>query len=277
MIERAAAAHGAGLAFMAVGDHHNMQTPYVQNVPIMGRLLAEWPDRPAGPLFLLPLWHPLIAAEHIGTLAAIHTGPLIVQTGLGRDQEQFGAVGQLESHRGRRMDAVLPAIQSLLNGDVVDAPELNMRNARVGLLPPEPVQWWIGGSVGAAFRRAAEWGDGWYANSNVTPEQAAAQNGEYRSRCDSAGRPARSILRRDVLVFEDGERAQARGREILAGGYRGLAADQVMFGGVEQVRNQIQRFADMGFDDIAVRCMSPDQNEALESIALLGMIAEDSA
>ena len=57
MIERAAAARAAGLDSLFVGDHHAMPVPYYQNVPMTGRLLAEWGDKPAGCLFLLPLWN----------------------------------------------------------------------------------------------------------------------------------------------------------------------------------------------------------------------------
>jgi len=67
--------------------------PYYQNVPMLGRLLAEWDDRPAGALFLLPLWHPVLLAEHIGTLASIAAGPFIMQCALGGGAEQFDALG----------------------------------------------------------------------------------------------------------------------------------------------------------------------------------------
>src|SRR5690349_21936958 len=53
MIERAAAAHRAGLDFLFVGDQHVSPTPYYQNTPMLGRLLAEWGKAPAGCLFLL--------------------------------------------------------------------------------------------------------------------------------------------------------------------------------------------------------------------------------
>lgn len=48
MIERAAAARRSGLHSLFVGDHHATANPYYQNVPILGRLLAEWGDAPAG-------------------------------------------------------------------------------------------------------------------------------------------------------------------------------------------------------------------------------------
>src|SRR5882724_6101779 len=48
MIERAAAAHRAGLDSLFVGDQHVSPTPYYQNTPTLGRLLAEWGEAPAG-------------------------------------------------------------------------------------------------------------------------------------------------------------------------------------------------------------------------------------
>ena len=89
MIERAAAAHRAGLDSLFVGDQHVSATPYYQNTPMLGRLLAEWGEAPAGCLFLLPLWHPVIVAEQIGTLAAIARGPFIMQCGLGWGEARF--------------------------------------------------------------------------------------------------------------------------------------------------------------------------------------------
>ena len=56
MIERASAARRSRLDSLFVGDHHATATPYYQNVPILGRLLAQWGDAPAGCLFLLPHW-----------------------------------------------------------------------------------------------------------------------------------------------------------------------------------------------------------------------------
>src|SRR6516165_6464666 len=93
MVERARTAAAAGLDSLFIGDHHNVPVPYYQNVPMLGRLLAEWDARPAGALFLLPLWHPVLLAEQVGTLAAIASGRFVVQTAIGGGREQFRAMG----------------------------------------------------------------------------------------------------------------------------------------------------------------------------------------
>ncbi|MCZ6709536.1 MAG: LLM class flavin-dependent oxidoreductase, partial [Gammaproteobacteria bacterium] len=71
MVERARAARQADLDTLFVGDHHVTPSPYFQNVPMLGRMLAEWGDKPAGALFLLPLWNPVLLAEQIATLASV--------------------------------------------------------------------------------------------------------------------------------------------------------------------------------------------------------------
>ena len=79
MVERARAAHTAGLDSLFVGDHHATPVPYYQNTAILGRLIAEWGDRVVGALYLLPLHHPVLVAEQVGTLASIAQGRFILQ------------------------------------------------------------------------------------------------------------------------------------------------------------------------------------------------------
>ena len=93
MIERARAANAAGLDSLFVGDHHATPIPYYQNTAILGRMLAEWHNKPAGALYLLPLWNPVLLAEQIATLAAIMNGRFILQCALGGDKKQSAGMG----------------------------------------------------------------------------------------------------------------------------------------------------------------------------------------
>src|SRR5580692_2690004 len=109
------AAARAGLDSLTLGDHHATGPGgYVQNVPMLGRLLAEWTDRPAGCLFLVPLWNPVLMAEQIGTLAAMAAGPFIVQAGLGGGGAQFGAMGADLTQRAARLEEGILVVQALL-------------------------------------------------------------------------------------------------------------------------------------------------------------------
>ena len=119
MIERAAAAHRAALDYLFVGDQHVSATPYYQNTPMLGRLLAEWGEAPAGCLFLLPLWHPVLVAEQIGTLAAIAQGRFIMQCGLGWGEARFAAMGANIKTRPSAFEEALDIVRRLLAGETV--------------------------------------------------------------------------------------------------------------------------------------------------------------
>src|SRR6476620_5323831 len=121
MIERASAARRAALDTLFVGDQHVSATPYYQNTPMLGRLLAEWGAAPAGCLFLLPLWHPVLVAEQVGTLAAIAQGRFIFQCGLGDDEHQFAAMGADIKFRPSAFEESFTAVQRLLRGETVSS------------------------------------------------------------------------------------------------------------------------------------------------------------
>src|ERR1700716_863179 len=138
-VERAAAAHRAGLASLFVGDQHVSPTPYYQNTPILGRLLAEWGDAPSGCLFLLPLWHPVLVAEQIGTLAAIAHGPFIMQCGLGWGDDRFAAMGANIRTRPSAFEESLDIVRRLLPGETErSSPRVRSAQARHAPRPGEP-------------------------------------------------------------------------------------------------------------------------------------------
>ena len=274
MIERTRAAHQAGLASLTLGDHHDMKVPYAQNTPMLGRLLAEWPDRPAGCLFLTPLWKPLLMAEHIGTLAAIHHAsspdmPFIVQTGIGWGDAQFANLGADIARRGRDIDAAIPVIKALLAGETVTDAYFGLRNATVGLRSSGPIEWWIGGTADIAIDRAARLGDCWYGSPGQDDDSIRVGVERYRS----AG-GTRFALRRDALLRNDAGVAHADAKDLVERGYRGLGLERLLTGSVETVAERVAALAALGVDDVIVRCASPDQNIALETLHVLGQIRE---
>jgi alkanesulfonate monooxygenase SsuD/methylene tetrahydromethanopterin reductase-like flavin-dependent oxidoreductase (luciferase family) len=274
MIERAAAARRADLDSLFVGDHHATPGPYYQNVPIMGRLLAEWSDKPAGCLFLLPLWNPVLVAEQVGTLAAIAQGRFIVQTGLGDDEAQFLAMGASLKARPSAFEEALGAIRRLLAGESVSAAgRFTFENARLALRPAEPVEIWIGATANVAIDRAARLGDAWLASPGLIPAAAAAKNAVYRERCLAHGRvPTAIAIRRDVYVGASKAEAAETLAQVVARGYRGFDPAALVAGDVEQVVEQFQALAEMGYTDVIVRHFTNDHAKVLGSFARLGEV-----
>jgi alkanesulfonate monooxygenase SsuD/methylene tetrahydromethanopterin reductase-like flavin-dependent oxidoreductase (luciferase family) len=279
VLAQAQAAARAGLDSLTVGDHHATgPVGYVQNVPIMGRILAEWTDRQSGCLFLIPLWHPVLMAEQIGTLAAMADGPFIVQAGIGAGREQFAAMGADLSQRAPVFEESVRVAQALLRGETVSSEMFGIKGAGIAPIPPEGVEWWIGGGVPKSIDRAARLGDCWYGNADLTPETAARDIAIYREACAKHGRePSRVPIRKDVLICDRRPEAVKAGDALVAAGYRGFGRAAVVYGDAADVADRLSVYRDLGFSDIIIRTMAPlpaelGSNAAVRSVELAGEV-----
>lgn len=276
MVERAAAARAADLDSLFVGDHHATGPfGYYQNTPILGRMLAEWGENAAGVLMLLPLWHPVSAAEQIGTLASIASGRFVLQCAIGGGAQQFAAMGVSQRHRVARFEQSLDIIRRLVAGEEVTATDgpYRMESARVAPVTPEPLEVWIGATASGGIDRAARMGDGWLANADVVPSEAAEQAGAYREACARHGRdPGVVAIRRDVHVGASSEDAARVAGPVVDAGYRGFRPAAITFGSVEEVTERFGAYADMGYTDVIVRHLAEDQSEVLASLERLAAV-----
>ena len=274
VVERTAAARRAGLASLFVGDQHASPTPYYQNTPMLGRLLAEWGEAPAGCLFLLPLWHPVLVAEQIGTLAAIAQGPFIMQCGLGWGEDRFAAMGANFKTRPSAFEEALDIVRRLLAGETVSSSRrFRFAAASLALRPAEPVAVHIGASAPPAIERAARLAEGWIASPGLTREEARTQADFYRERCAAYGRePGAIVLRRDIYVGESSNEAQGVLQQALSRGYRGIPAEALIAGSIEEVAEQFRAFEEIGYTEILVRHMTNDQPKVLGSLERLAAV-----
>lgn len=276
MVDRARAAEAAGLDSLFVGDHHVTPAPYYQNSVIMGRLLAEWGDRPAGALYLLPLWHPVLLAEQVGTLASLAGGRFVLQCAIGPEDNQFTGMGVPVRQRPSRFEESLDILRRLWAGETVSSRgRWCFEEARIAPCPPEPVEVWIGATASPAIDRAARLGDGWLAAPALTPRGARRQLEEYFERCDAHGRPrGTAAIRRDIYVGRDDDEARATGGSVVEAGYRGFPPDAPIVGGTEQVAEAFGELAAMGYTDVIVRNLVPDPALAVASTERLGRVRE---
>jgi len=276
MVERARAARAAGLHSMFVGDHHVTARPYYQNSPILGRMLAEWGDAPAGALYLLPLWNPVLVAEQTATLAAIADGRFVMQCALGGDARQSAGMG-IDIHRRRAMfEQSLATIRALWRGETVTTDGCwRLEGSRVSPLPPVPIEVWIGASAIPAIDRAARLGEGWLADPGLVPERARVAIDAYREACARHGRtPTAIAIRRDVYVGVSATEARQTMAPYVERGYRGFPAEALLIGDVAEVADGIAAFGEIGYTDVIVRNITADQDQALATIERLGRVIE---
>lgn len=271
MVERARAARDASLDSLFVGDRHVTGDSYFQNSPMLGRLLAEWGDAPAGALYLLPLWHPVVVAEQVATLAAIARARFILQCAIGDGADQFAGMGVSRRDRPSRFEESLGIIRRLLAGEEVSsAGSWSIAGARIGPAVTEPVEVWIGGAALPALDRAARLGDAWVAGPYAPPNQLVPQVDTYRQACETHGKkPEVMVIRRDVHVGRDDADARRVADPVIARGYRGLDPDVLIVGGPERVADEFRRLAQLGFTDVLIRQLAEDQGDVLASFERL--------
>ena len=237
-------------------------------------MLAEWGDAPAGCLFLLPLWNPVLLAEQVGTLAAIAAGRFIIQAGLGDDEAPVRRDGDDAQARGPRPSRVArhraPAAEG--RGGRARPGRFRFRDARVALRPAEHVDVWIASSAPPAIDRAARLAEGWLAAPGATPEQARAQITLYRERCAAHGRtPTAIAVRRDIYVAEsraDAETVTGAWPPAIAGSIRAA----LVIGTVDEVIARFRDLGAIGATDVIVRHVTDDQPRVLASLARLAEV-----
>jgi alkanesulfonate monooxygenase SsuD/methylene tetrahydromethanopterin reductase-like flavin-dependent oxidoreductase (luciferase family) len=272
MIERTRAADQANLDSLFLGDHHITPSNYYQNTPMMGRLLAEWGNRPAGVLFLLPLWNPVLVAEQVATLACLTGNRFILQCGLGAGERQFKGMGKNIRYRPSAFEQSIDTLRSLWKGETVSMDgRWCFQDATIRPLPPEPVEIWIGASAKIAIERASRLGDAWLADPGMTLDEARIAINYYQDCQEKNHRKTNCVaIRRDIYVAETQRDAEQAGQ--MASGYRGFNPDALVIGEVKAVADQLLEIGDLGYTDIIIRSLHPDPVKALESIQRLAEV-----
>lgn len=274
MVERAEAARQADLDSLFVGDHHITDHAYLQNSPILGRLLAHWHNKPAGALYLLPLWHPVLLAEQISTLAAIAPGRFILQCGLGGLPHQSAGMGVDMRQRVAMFEDSLAIMRRLWAGETVSHERFwSIENAHIGPLPAQAIDVWVGASAPAAINRSARLAEGWLGTPATSPLRAKEQLNQYRQACAEHDRQPNAVaLRRDIFIAGSAKAAADFKSTAVAKGYRGFPEEALVCGEAGAVAEQFADFAEAGFTDIIVRNMSSDQSQALATIEALSEV-----
>lgn len=156
----------------------------------------------------------------------------------------------------RFLNSATPAlIRRLLAGEEVSASgPWPIEQARVGPLPPQPVDVWLGGAAEPALSRAARLADAWIAVPDATAGELSGQVASYRAACETHGRqPSTMVLRRDVHVGADDADTRRVARRVIERGYRGLRPEVLVVGGPDHVAGELRHLASLGFTYVLVR------------------------
>lgn len=166
-------------------------------------------------VYILPLRHPISVPRSVVTLDRVSGGRVNFGVGVGWMREEYEAVGQDFTTRGKRADEIIPLLRRFWTEDVIEH-----HGDYYDILPvtfePKPLQKpsipiYIGGTSPAALRRVGQLGDGWMAHrSNIVFSEGSSQTsaedyaeleeqiGVIRRHRDEAGR---SELPFDIRAF----------------------------------------------------------------------------
>ncbi|HZQ35483.1 MAG TPA: LLM class flavin-dependent oxidoreductase [Dehalococcoidia bacterium] len=272
LVERARAIRAAGLDSLFVGDHHATPAHYFQNVPTIARLMAETSDMMVGALYLVPLHHPVLTAEHLGTLWALAGGPFVMIAAAGDGEEQFAPFGVSVRRRPSMLEEHLTIIRELLSGRPITyhGRYHQLTDVQIHPTPDASLPIWIGASARPALQRAGALGDAWLASPAAHGEHLTTQIDIYCQAASAAGRRPVLTARRDVYVGESDAEAEAAVRPVLERGYRGFQTDALIYGGPERVLAAFHELHELGFEHVLIRHIVPDQGLVLASYERLG-------
>lgn len=140
---------------------------------------------------LVPQRNPIYTAKEFATLDWLSNGRIDFGVGVGWCKEEVIACGYTWEDRGARCNEFLELIESLWTNELttLHGEHVQVDGARCD---PKPLQsphipMIIGGNTGAAMRRTARFGQGWY-GFNMTPEQTKLTLEKIWAALDAAGR-----------------------------------------------------------------------------------------
>jgi alkanesulfonate monooxygenase SsuD/methylene tetrahydromethanopterin reductase-like flavin-dependent oxidoreductase (luciferase family) len=178
---------------------------------LLSRVAAEAPGLELGMVALLPLYHPVEAAEQISTLDVITGGKFVLAPALGWRDFQFKAFEIPKSERLSRFREVQEVMEKLWNQDRVTH---EGRHFHLDDVPGagDPIQKpgpkvYLAANLEKGVLRAAKEADGWLVSSRSTLPTIGIQAPQYRAAVKEAGKPGYIAAWREVFVAESRQQA----------------------------------------------------------------------
>jgi alkanesulfonate monooxygenase SsuD/methylene tetrahydromethanopterin reductase-like flavin-dependent oxidoreductase (luciferase family) len=217
-------------------------------------------------VFLLAARHPVPVARQVASLAALAPGRFMFGVGLGgEDPHELQICGVDPRRRGRRLDAHLDAVRTLLAGDELstDTEFLSIPGAIIRPVPQPRVPILVGGRSAAALRRTGRAADGWIAIW-VSPARAREALSTIAEHAERHGRPGAPDLNALMVWCGLGE-SPSHGRSLVAPVMEQLYRTPfdrferyTPCGTPADVAAAIAPFVELGFHDIMLNGIAED-------------------
>ena len=128
-------------------------------------------------IYIAPLRHPILLAKSLATASVISAGRVALGAGVGWLREEFTALGEDFSTRGRRLDEMIQVMRKLWSGEMVEhrGEFFDFDALRMLPAPGSSVPILCGGLHPRVLERTGRLCDGWISPGNSTSEFAQIQ------------------------------------------------------------------------------------------------------
>lgn len=208
---------------------------------------------------------PYVLARQLAQLDGVAAGRLLVTLVPGLDAPgERAALGTTGVHRGRRIDALLPALRRWWAGEAVADPVAGGDPVQLAVLPVQrPLEVWLGGQGPDAVRRAGQLADGWL-GSLVSPAEAGRVRRAIEGEAAAAGRTIDSEhFGLSIAYARTGDQLEA-----AAGPLRrrrpGTDVASLVPVGRQALRELIGALVDQGLSKFVVRPLAPPPDVGAE-------------
>jgi alkanesulfonate monooxygenase SsuD/methylene tetrahydromethanopterin reductase-like flavin-dependent oxidoreductase (luciferase family) len=184
MLRQASMAEGFGFATVWAQEHHSLGMMYPSPLITLTALAGHTKKVGLGTnMLLLPLYNPVRVAEAAAMVDMFSGGRLRLGVSAGYSETDFRVSGVELDDRARRMREGVPLIRRLWTEETVSAKSVDYELEEFRLFP-KPLQKpsppiYMGGTVPAAIRRAARFGDEFLISATQNLEQIRAQIAVY--------------------------------------------------------------------------------------------------
>jgi alkanesulfonate monooxygenase SsuD/methylene tetrahydromethanopterin reductase-like flavin-dependent oxidoreductase (luciferase family) len=217
--EQVRAARDAGIDSVWVLQHYLGGMPTLQPVHLLSALAQDAGEMKLGTnMYILPLRHPVGAAEEFSTLDHISGGNAIAGFGMGYRENEFRSFGVPMDERIGRFEESVGLVRRLWTGapTTFQGEHFQLENESISLVPVQPggPPIWIGaGAHRKGAERAARLGDAWIIPPHVSPDKLRVVLGQYRAERErlNLGEASELVVRRELVLDPDAERARAIG------------------------------------------------------------------
>ena len=265
---------------------------------LLSRVAAESPGLELGMVALLPLYHPVEAAEQIATLDVISGGKFVLAPALGWRDYQFDGFGIPKSQRLSRFREVLAVMKQLWTEDRVSFAGTHFQindipgGGKPLQKPYPPI--YIAANQDRGVIRAAKQGDGWLVSSRSTITTIAHQAELYKKTAEESSKSPYISAWREMFVAETREKAIDIARPHVEWLYKDRAAsghsnelpeadridvgfdqvlkDRFIIGNPDDCIREIHRYKNLGIQELILRCQWPGMSneESLQAVNIFG-------